>query len=61
MSEIATENTIKSIVEEIKKDLLSNTNFEACKALRKLGRFVLGQFEWSTPEWVEEYVELFKE
>jgi len=60
-SEIAIENTVQSIVAEIKKELSANTNFEACKALKKLGRFALKQFEWSTPEWAEEYNELFKE
>lgn len=60
-SEIATENTVKSIVAEIKKELSVNTNFEACKALKKLGRFALKQFDWSTPEWAKEYEELFKE
>lgn len=60
-SEIAIENTIQSIVVKIKKDLSVNTNFEACKALKKLGRFVLKQFDWSTPEWAGEYEDLFKE
>jgi hypothetical protein len=60
-SDIGTETTIRGIVAEIKKELSVNTNFEACKALKKLGRFALKQFEWSTPEWVGEYEELFKE
>jgi len=60
-SEIAIEITIKIIVVEIRKDLSVNTNIEACKALKKLGRFALEQFDWSTPEWAGEYKELFKE
>jgi hypothetical protein len=60
-SEIAIENTVQSIVAEIKKELSVNTDPEACKALKKVGIFALKQFEWSTPEWAGEYEELFKE
>jgi hypothetical protein len=61
VSEIATEATVKSIVEEIKRELKrNNDNPEICSALKKLGRFALTQFEWSTPDWTYEYMELFK-
>lgn len=60
-SEISTECIIKKIVEEIKRDLSINTNLEVCKALKKVGRFALKQFEWDVPDWANEYKELFKE
>jgi hypothetical protein len=61
-SEIATEGTIQAIVAEIKNGLEENGGKpEVCVALKKLGRFALTQFEWSTPSWASEYAELFKE
>jgi hypothetical protein len=59
--EIATEGTIKGIVGEIKAMLEHEKNPEARAALKKIGRFSLRQFDWSTPEWAAEYEELFKE
>lgn len=62
ISEIVTELTIKIFVTEIKKDLAESKNKpDVCAALKKLGRFALTKFEWSIPEWEEEYQKLFKE
>ena len=61
-SEIALERLIKVFVKEIKRDLEANENKpEVCSALRKIGRFALTQFEWSTPNWANEYEMLFSE
>ena len=61
-SEIATETTIKTLVVEIKKELEENRDKPlVCAALKKLGRFALTQFEWSTPDWAKEYQQLFRE
>lgn len=61
-SEIATESTIKVVVEQIKKDLEENKNKpDAVTALKKIGMFTLTQFEWDTPNWAKEYQKLFEE
>ncbi len=60
-SEITTENTVFAFVKEISKDLKACDNEQAAQALRKLGRFALTQFEWSTPDWAAEYKKLFAE
>lgn len=61
-SEIATETTIKTIVNEIKKELKESKNEpDAIAALKKIGRFALNQFEWSSPEWSKEFYILFQE
>ena len=62
ISEIATESTIKVIVAEIKKELKEKKDkTDVCVALKKLGRFALTLFEWSTPDWAKEYQKLFDE
>jgi len=61
-SEIATEDLIQVLVVEIKKELGENKDKpDALASLKKLGRFALQQFEWSTPNWTKEYEELFRE
>jgi hypothetical protein len=61
-SEITTENNIKTFVKEIKKELKTNSGKpEVVVVLKKLGRFVLSQFEWDVPKWTKEYEKLFKE
>ncbi len=61
-SEIATEDTIRAFVSEIKKKIEENTdNPVACSAFKEIGRFALTQFEWSAPAWADEYRELFEE
>lgn len=60
-SEIATETTIQAIVKEIEKELEQNKDKpEICEALKKIGRFALTQFEWSTPDWARRYEHLFE-
>ncbi len=62
VSEFATEHTIEKVVVQIKKELEeSRDKPEACSALKKLGRFSLTLFEYSTPQWVKEYSLIFKE
>lgn len=62
LSEIAIEGIIKSAADEIKKELvLVKDKPEVCAALKKIGRFILTQFEWDTSDWAEEYTILFKE
>lgn len=61
-SDMATEKTIKTFVQEIKRKLEDNRGKpEVCFVLRELGRFALTQFEWDTPNWAKECQELFKE
>jgi hypothetical protein len=61
-SEIATESTIKAVVNEIKKEIEeSKDKPDAIAALKKIGRFALNQFEYSTPEWAKEFDILFRE
>lgn len=61
-SEIATEGAIQVFVGEIKNELEANRGKpEVVTALKKLGRFALTQFEWSTPDWADEYTQLFRE
>ncbi|HEY4474951.1 MAG TPA: hypothetical protein VJC06_03450 [Candidatus Paceibacterota bacterium] len=61
-SEVATAATIGVFVVEIAKEIEDNKeNSEALKILKKMGRFALTQFEWSTPEWAAEYDRLFSE
>ena len=61
-SEIAIERTVQVVAKKIKKELKENTdNPSVCKAFKKIGRVILKQFEYSTPDWVKEYEELFKE
>ena len=60
-SEITTEATIQVFVKEIKKELEENKNKpEICEVLKKIGRFALTQFEWSTPDWASHYEQLFE-
>lgn len=62
MSEITTESNVQTFVEEIERVLVENKDDErTCSALRKLGRFALTQFEWSTPDWAREYKKLFED
>jgi hypothetical protein len=62
ISDIATEGTIQTIIAEIKKELEANKDNSGARAvLRKIGRFALTQFDWSTPDWAREYQELFAE
>jgi len=61
-SEITTEATIKAFVKKIEKELKQNKDKpEVCEALKKIGRFALTQFEWSTPDWARRYEQLFKD
>ncbi len=61
-SESATEGTIGIFVRQIEKEIKNNKeNPEVLKILKKLGRFALTQFDWSTPEWTVEYDRLFAE
>lgn len=58
----AREAVIEAVVAEIKRELCENGDKpEVCAALKRVGRFVLGQFEWNIPDWAQEYVELFRE
>ena len=60
--EIATEGTIEVIVKEIKADLERSKNKPAeCRALRRIGRFALQQFDSVFPDWAREYSQLFSE
>lgn len=61
-SEIAIEETVQQIVTKIEEEFEENKDKpEAQAALKKIGRFVLEQFEWDTPDWAEHFEELFKE
>ena len=61
ISEIAAESTIGVIVQEIKKELEKNKDKpDVCTALKKIGRFALTKFDWSTPDWTKEYDNLFE-
>lgn len=61
-SEIATESTVREMVKQIKKELAENKDKpEVCAALKKIGRYALTLFEYSVPDWVLEYQQLFKE
>jgi hypothetical protein len=61
-SEITTDANVFAFVKEIEKELKANEdNPEVCKALKKIGRFALTQFDWSFPEWAREYETLFAE
>ena len=61
ISEIAIETTIRSIVEEIKKELEANkSRSTVCKSLKAVGRCALNQFEWESPDWSRPYFELFE-
>lgn len=61
-SEGAIESTIMIFVSQIKKELvIEKDKPEVIVALKKLGRFALEQFEWSTPDWAKEYHKLFRE
>ena len=61
-SEAAIENTVGAVVGEIEKGLEENKDKpETLAALKKVGRFALTLFEWSTPDWAKKYGELFKE
>ncbi len=61
-SEVARENVVAQIVVEIKKELEeSREKPEVCSALKKLGRFTLTLFDYSTPEWAKEYQQIFDE
>lgn len=60
VSEIATANTIQTFVKKIKMELEENgDNPEVCAILKKIGRFALTRFEWNTPDWADEYRQLF--
>lgn len=62
MTEIATEGTIKEIVQEIERLLAAlKDKPDACAALKRVGRFALTQFEWNTPDWAQRYRTLFAE
>lgn len=60
-SEIATEGTVHQMVIEIKKELELAKTSEVRVALKRIGRFALTLFEWSSPDWAKEYHKLFKE
>jgi hypothetical protein len=59
-SEIATEGTIRDLVKFLENELELATP-DGRDALKRVGRYALTQFEWSTPDWAKKYVELFKE
>lgn len=59
-SEIATELTIRTIVQKIATELQALAlDSTAREPLQRVGLFALAQFEWSTPEWATEYFTLF--
>ncbi len=60
-SEIAIEGTVRQMVVEIKKELELAKTPEARLALKKIGNFALTLFEWSSPDWADEYTQLFRE
>jgi len=60
--EIATAGTVEEIVREIKRELAEGAwDAGARSALKKIGRFALTCFDYTTPGWAGEYAELFKE
>ena len=60
-SEITTEAVIQVFIKEIEKELEHNKGkSEVCEAIKKIGRFALNQFEWSTPDWASHYEQLFE-
>jgi hypothetical protein len=55
-SEIATEVTIQGIIKDIEQKINSgNYTQEEINGMKEVGRFVLTQFEWETPDWAIEY------
>jgi hypothetical protein len=58
--DIAIEYTIHAFVKEIERTLKKATEPAAREALKKIGRYALTLFDWSTPTWAMEYEELFK-
>lgn len=60
-SEIAIEGVVKQMVSEIKKELLVTKKPCEIKVLKKMGRFTLTLFDYSTPDWAKEYQILFSE
>lgn len=63
-SEITTEYEVKAYCKEIQRMLQEGADNgispDAVRLLKELGRFSLTRFEWTTPEWAEEYRVLFQ-
>jgi hypothetical protein len=60
-SEITTFANIEAFVGQIKDELEKASSDETKAVLKRLGRWALTQFEWTTPEWAQKFSDLFKE
>ena len=60
-SEITTEYEVQAYCKEIAKMLQEETSPDAVRVLKKLGRFALTRFEWTTPDWAAAYKALFED
>jgi len=60
--DIATEHTVKTIVQEIKNEMAVHaSDVRLCRSLKKIGRAALAQLEYTGDNWDDEYRMLFKE
>ena len=60
-SELATESEVQAYCKEVARLLQEETSPDAVRVLKKIGRFALTRFEWSTPDWAAAYKKLFEE
>ena len=57
----AREAVIQNIVKQIELELGGyHETDEAAKALKRIGRFALTQFDWTSPDWAEDYEKVFR-
>jgi hypothetical protein len=59
-SEITTEGNVRDFVKEIRSELGKATEPETKAALKRLGIWALGQFEWDTPDWAADFRKEFE-
>lgn len=60
-SEIAAEGEVLAYSREIARMMKEETNPDAIRAFKKVGRYALTRFDWTAPEWAAEYEKLFEE
>ena len=64
-SELAVESEVRDYCREIEnllqEGLDNGMSPDAIQVLKKVGRFALTRFEWTTPEWAGKYRTMFED